>query len=178
MSFSTNTWTEFKLLVTTFSLSIQFVENENDYFLVARKNDILFENVVKKTTPKNADQIDFETNFKSDGNKHDTIFGILGLTGDRLKTTNLKELPNSIVTSLSTVNSTESNIAPIAGQQRVIITNIGGGKIFYSYTTGVDITYNFISKGEQVQALGENLIFLVKSGAGTIAIQIDREVRT
>lgn len=82
----TNTWDEFKLLITTFSLSIQFIENGDHYFLVARKNDINFEHVIRKTTPRSSDQVDFEDNFKSNGNLHDSFFGMINVLNDQLQT--------------------------------------------------------------------------------------------
>lgn len=74
-----NTWEEFKVLITLFNLSIQFVENIDHYLLIARKNDIIFQFTIIKNTPRKSDQVDFEDNFKANGNKHDTLFGIVNI---------------------------------------------------------------------------------------------------
>jgi hypothetical protein len=62
-------WTEFKGLSTSKNVSMQYVESEADYnlFLI----DGTFEATCKifKTDPKNAEQTDFEDNFKANSNK-------------------------------------------------------------------------------------------------------------
>lgn len=62
-------WSEFKNFITSNELGYKIIELDKDYKLVAK--DDWFEAIcyIQKTDPVNADQLDFETNYKSLGNK-------------------------------------------------------------------------------------------------------------
>ena len=62
------TWAEFKSFVNQRSLSIQFVEMRNNYYLKAFDGSFCLECVLPVGVG-DADATDFETNFKSNGNK-------------------------------------------------------------------------------------------------------------
>jgi len=105
----TNTWPEFKLLITTFNVSIQFVENGDHYFLMARKGDITFEHTVKKNIPRNVHQVDFEDNFKAGGNLHNSLFGLVDILNGQLKTKDIIS-----VSETSTILDLTSNFTTAA----------------------------------------------------------------
>jgi len=62
------TWAEFKSFVNQRSLSIQFVEMRNNYYLKAFDGAFCLECVLP-TGVDNADAIEFEASYKSNGNK-------------------------------------------------------------------------------------------------------------
>jgi len=61
-------WDKLKVVVDTKSLSIQWVDANNTYFLFAVDHTFIIESTIKKTSPRSANQIDFEDNYKSIGN--------------------------------------------------------------------------------------------------------------
>ena len=62
-------WSDLKTFIDARSLSAQFVEYSNFYKVWAFDGPMFFSSLIKKTSPVNADQTDFETNYKSLGNK-------------------------------------------------------------------------------------------------------------
>lgn len=62
-------WTKFKLFVTQRNCSLQYFDEGNNYLLWGGDGPIQAICVLFKTDPASDEQIDFETNFKSKGNK-------------------------------------------------------------------------------------------------------------
>lgn len=62
-------WSEFKSLVNAKKTSIQFSESESSYQLFLIDGLFQVQCTLFKTTPENADQLDFETNYKPVSNK-------------------------------------------------------------------------------------------------------------
>ena len=62
-------WTQFKSFVTDRSLSIQWVSINDNYWLKAFDGAFALECVIPLDNTLSADTVDFETNFKSNGNK-------------------------------------------------------------------------------------------------------------
>lgn len=62
-------WTDFKTVVSLRSLKIQYIELSTRYSLFATDYLAPFECNIDKTTPANADQTDWETNFKPTANQ-------------------------------------------------------------------------------------------------------------
>ena len=57
-------WSDLKTFIDARSLSAQFVEYSNFYKVWAFDGPMFFSSLIKKTSPVNADQTDFETNYK------------------------------------------------------------------------------------------------------------------
>lgn len=105
-------WTTLKALKAAKSLPFQYVESSATYTIVlVDANYIVFANV-NKTSPTNADQTDFETNFKSAANGKNFIRsalfdpvsgnqGIIGTDGDTVV---------GMRSKISTANSTTANL--------------------------------------------------------------------
>jgi len=89
----------------------------------------------------------------------------------------LPQLPDDIGTAKETITDSENEIIPVTGQQRCVITSLGAGKVHYSFDTGVDTTFNSLSKGDQLEFDGENSVFLIR-GSGSSDVQVDREIKT
>lgn len=66
-------WSVLSSFVDSNGLSVRWADVGNNYFLHGVDGDFNIECIIKKTTPKNDDQTDFETFYKEDGN---------GLTGN------------------------------------------------------------------------------------------------
>ena len=62
-------WATFKNDLTNFGLDLWYLEEGSLYDIWINVNGREFYAIVKKTTPVNADQIDFETNYKPNANK-------------------------------------------------------------------------------------------------------------
>lgn len=69
MNFTPVDWATLKEFVTSRGLSVQWLDFGDVYKLVALDSYFALETTVKKTDPVNADQADFEANFKANGNK-------------------------------------------------------------------------------------------------------------
>jgi len=64
------TWTEFKnLCIISKQLSYQYIEAFHGYKIFASEGGILWECTIVKEDPRNADQIDFEDNYKDNANQ-------------------------------------------------------------------------------------------------------------
>lgn len=63
-----NTWTEFKTLVATKLLLMQYTELGSKYDVYASEGLFMWHCSIDKVTPTSSDQTDFETNFKSTAN--------------------------------------------------------------------------------------------------------------
>lgn len=64
-----HSWTNFKNLCKANSLTILMEEKESYYLLLAENGPVKYRCDLSKETPVSADQLDFETNFKSNTNK-------------------------------------------------------------------------------------------------------------
>ncbi len=64
----TLTWTELATFLTARSLSVQYVDSNDQYILAGIDGDVVATAIIYKTTPANADQTDFETNYMPSGN--------------------------------------------------------------------------------------------------------------
>lgn len=62
-------WTEFKSMVATKVLSLQYEERDSLYKLWACDGPFIFCCVIRKEDPKSDDQVDFEDNYKSSANQ-------------------------------------------------------------------------------------------------------------
>lgn len=69
------TWSELKDFVDSRNLSIQWIELFGRYQLIAFDGPFSLETSILKSDPTNDDQLDFETNYKSKGNKQFTTNG-------------------------------------------------------------------------------------------------------
>lgn len=58
-------WSAFKSIKDTKELRIQFIELEERYILTSSDSSFIIDTVIKKTEPRNTDQIDFEDNYKA-----------------------------------------------------------------------------------------------------------------
>lgn len=64
-------WTELKTFADSRSISVQFVEFDNRYTLSAFDGTFSLVSNLFKVTPRSADQVDFEDNYKARGNLSD-----------------------------------------------------------------------------------------------------------
>lgn len=62
-------WTNFKSFLSSRNLSCQYFDDGNSYYLYALDGYLSVFCLIPKDSPANTDQSDFETNFKSTGNK-------------------------------------------------------------------------------------------------------------
>ena len=64
------TWTKLKPRITTNSLAIQYIEQaDGNYFVFIVESSLIISCLIFNSDPANEDQIDFETNFKTNANK-------------------------------------------------------------------------------------------------------------
>jgi hypothetical protein len=61
-------WLELKNFISGKNIHLQYIERATNYHIIAIDGDLQVETHVKKTSPANADQTDFETNYKSAAN--------------------------------------------------------------------------------------------------------------
>ena len=94
-------------------------------------------------------------------------------------TNNLVKLPDSGTSGKSSIGSvSEVEITASAGQQAVTITNISAGKVHYALSTGVDTTFDSLSKGDQLILNNyAGSVFLIRA-SGTADVQVDKRIRT
>lgn len=58
-------WSDLKTFFITRNIPHKWIETVNNYIVMASNSDFECYSVIKKTDPKNQDQTDFETNFKT-----------------------------------------------------------------------------------------------------------------
>ncbi len=84
-------------------------------------------------------------------------------------------------TSASTIGTTtlktdlttsEFEITAVPNQEDIVITSLTSGRVHYSLNTGVDTTYAFISKNDQlvVPNYSGSVFVILSTGTGTIQI--------
>ena len=64
------TWSDVKSFIDSRSISAQYIETSNSYHIVVIDGGFSLETSIKKTTPSNPDQTEFESTYKSLSNKN------------------------------------------------------------------------------------------------------------
>lgn len=64
-----STWTDIKAFIDSRNISAQYLETSSNYHIIVIDGNFSLEIRLKKTSPANSDQLDFETNYKTSGNK-------------------------------------------------------------------------------------------------------------
>jgi len=135
-------------------------------------------------------QLSHQDNVPDAGDIHDSV-RIGGLGSDEadvnannellVKDTDLEavlpKLANGITTAKETIDTNEKEITSVSGQQTCTIVSLGSGKVFYSFDTGVDTTFDFLGKNDEIEFSGENSIFMIR-GSSSSDVQINREIKT
>lgn len=62
------TWTDLKALVTAKTLNFQYRDDSANYYVFAQEGVVVYSTVIKKESPANSDQTDFEANYKPTAN--------------------------------------------------------------------------------------------------------------
>jgi hypothetical protein len=93
------TWTTFKDFADSRNLPMIWFTSNNHYFIYIADGPLTFETRIRIDTPANADQTDFENNYKNDAN--DTPIGnkIIGNDGNLAATVKTKDFENALVTT-------------------------------------------------------------------------------
>ena len=63
------TWPDFKALVSSKSLNMQYVQENGKYKVFAQEGAIVYRYDIQVESPANADQADFEANYQSGANQ-------------------------------------------------------------------------------------------------------------
>jgi len=61
-------WTDFKTIIASKSLLMQYVENSISYNIWAEENNVLYKTEIMISSPASTDQLDFENNYKDSCN--------------------------------------------------------------------------------------------------------------
>lgn len=75
-------------------------------------------------------------------------------------------------------NASEVEITAATGQQNITIINVSNQKVHYTLDTGVDTTFDSLSKGDQLIKKGyAGSIFLI-AASGTPNVQVNRDIKS
>ncbi len=129
-------WTALKNFMALNSADLSYLQDNNFYIVTASKGKVSFHSVIAISIPANANQTDFETNYKSSAINFGTsdiqtvsING-LGMVGDAIKVSGA-----SFVGSNDSVNSKmriDVNMSPqlLTGIYSSVYSYTGSGKLF------------------------------------------------
>ena len=137
-------WTDFKsLCITEKSLRTQYIDKGTWYYIYTEDNSVVYWLEISQTDPRNADQIDFEDNYKSSCNQP-----IVSEISD-VDTSNHKAVNGETVVDMDTING----LTPASGwietsyveeDAQVLITDA-------SMSADTDGTFRFCIMGNGVK---------------------------
>lgn len=137
-------WTEFKSFILTKSLSIQFVESNNVYAMWAT-DIVTHECLINKSSPASDDQTDFETNYKSAGNK-----------AVRTEVVTQLEKEDKSLTLASDMQSFVGNVCTLSIQ---VPGNVGDIGRYIAGGYGFTDVYCFGDRVSKVQLVDKNYVY-------------------
>lgn len=138
-------WSEIKQFVDNRSVPLQFIELDEIYRLAAADGPFIVSASIKKTSPANSDQTDFETNYKSSANGKVDKSEYDSLTG-RLKTDGIfTASPSSnaavpVISKKFRVDDSDEQISLDNNSFTTIYSYSGSGK-FYGAAFNFDSNY-------------------------------------
>lgn len=159
------TWQDLKQRALDKQLNLQFVEYENKYTVSLYESTQILFTFIDITNPKNADQIDFEDNFKSQAN---------GLLTSKVKTSIESEIVNGSL-NVSSSGSVEAKVSSnrLQNRQGIIVTPLSrtiywGGADNVTVSNGTPIFKN----QSQFIAVGDVPVYLIASSGSNVDVRI------
>lgn len=159
------TWQDLKQRASDKQLSLQFVEYENKYTVSLYESMQILFTFIDITNPRNADQIDFEDNFKNDAN---------GLLTSKVKTSIENEIVSGSI-SVSSSNSIEAKVSSsrLQNRQGIIVTPLDR-TVYWGGTNGVTTSNGtpIFKNQSQFIAVGNVPVYLIASGGSNVDVRI------